>query len=147
MTVKHEVSKTIFNKLLLPHLLIILIFTKAPNLCRKNLIGYVIYVCYSARVACLLFSRGVALSLMESVILSVLSRHTINTRFCEYIKLSAKEGPALSLFLWTSQVISVLLQSTLSLLYLERTWATLSHSLDWLALEPALADYCCEKSL
>ena len=76
------------------------------------MIGYAFYVCYSARIVCLLFSHGVTLS--------VLSHHTICTRFCEHIKLSAK-----------SKVFSV----CSSLLSLFSPWKGLGHSLslslDW----------------
>ena len=70
------------------------------------MIGYAFYVCYSARIVCLLFSHGVTLS--------VLSHHTICTRFCEHIKLSAK-----------SKVFSV----CSILLSLFSPWKGLGHSL------------------
>ena len=70
------------------------------------MIGYAFYVCYSDRIVCLLFSHGVTLS--------VLSHHTICTRFCEHIKLSAK-----------SKVFSV----CSSLLSLFSAWKGLGHSL------------------
>ena len=70
------------------------------------MIGYAFYVCYSARIVCLLFSHGVTLY--------VLSHHTICTRFCEHIKLSAK-----------SKVFSV----CSSLLSLFSPWKGLGHSL------------------